>query len=367
MQLEIEPEDGASPMPTEPRRALALFHAANIAPDPAAAKSLLRSVGRRPTGGRTARVCTADCNALAARLRKRGFALDDAGVRAFKMERGFSTAVRIGPEVASAYARFLEGNDAKVGSDVDPAALKPQAQAALRLLLLIAAHPPELAAMTTALGVALPPKGEPNKRLLHAFCRKLSELKIRLDAAGLEAIAQTQGWPTAPVAPPLAKLISNAIVGRGEPIHDYSRITREGCTLSGRTLAMLGLAKADLGSDVSLRVIRGSYETGAKGAHPHLGGGVADLSVRDLAGEAIERYVAALRRVGFAAWFRPRRERPHIHAVAIGDRDMAPAAKWQVGQFFRGRDGRSRMAADPHSGAKDSPSWTWHYRLAAVR
>ena len=51
----------------------------------------------------------------------------------------------------------------------------------------------------------------------------------------------------------------------------------------------------------------------------------------------IDHLIMAMREAGFAgAWFRNRDDRPHIHAVAIGDRELSAAAAWQVRALLQG-------------------------------
>lgn len=57
--------------------------------------------------------------------------------------------------------------------------------------------------------------------------------------------------------------------------------------------------------------------------------------------------VMALRYAGFAAWFRDTgdlgpQSPAHVHAIAVGDRELSPAAQKQVtgeGGYFQGMDG----------------------------
>ncbi len=358
-------------MALESQRALSLFRAVNLTGDAGAARALLALAGR---DGAQAVVSEVECAALAGGLRTRGYPLTDGGIKRFKMERGFSEVVRIGPDVASAYARFLTGNEAQL--DVTAAEyrrLDVETQRALSLLALIGESAQELSAVARALGVKLaskPGASRPTitKQLavrLVGFCK---DLKLRFTDEGLSGAAAALGWPKASIDKQLATFVSSAVLLRGEPLHDYSHLTCQGAVLNGRTLAMLGVAERELDGAIGVRVIKGSYLEGTqKGAHPHMGGGVADLSVRNAEPKLVERYVLALRQAGFAAWFRAREDKPHIHAVAIGDRDLAPSAQWQVRQYFLGRDGRSRMDKDPHGGVpRQLPTWVEKYRLAAL-
>jgi hypothetical protein len=118
-----------------------------------------------------------------------------------------------------------------------------------------------------------------------------------------------------------------------------------------------------------LRVTQGSY-TNSEGASfgTHAGGGAVDLSIRNPADpeeilwDETDAMVLALRRAGFAAWYRaPGDLGPgspaHIHAIAIGDRDLSPAAEMQLtgpSGHFRGFNGLppeyGGPEPDPHVG-----------------
>ena len=100
-------------------------------------------------------------------------------------------------------------------------------------------------------------------------------------------------------------------------------------------------------------ITQGSYSTGVSASFgTHDGGGAVDLSVLlpgtwTVATDDIPVILHALRVAGFAAWLRDFDElypgSPiHIHAIAIGDRELSLAAQEQVtGQFgyFNGYDG----------------------------
>lgn len=77
--------------------------------------------------------------------------------------------------------------------------------------------------------------------------------------------------------------------------------------------------------------------------------------------EEAEAMVIALRYAGFAAWFRDTgdlgpQSPAHIHAIAVGDRELSPAAQEQVigeGGYFQGMDGLIPPHGpnpDPHGG-----------------
>lgn len=144
-----------------------------------------------------------------------------------------------------------------------------------------------------------------------------------------------------------------------EPAHNYTRTTYGGATVNQRTRDMLEQAARIYGHAFTLT--QGSYHPGsASSAGTHDGGGVVDVSVDGMTSAERDRAVQALRRVGFFAWLRtPPSFAYHIHAVAIGDRELSPAAKRQVPQGFADHDGLADQGPDP---APDPyPAWTRKY------
>jgi hypothetical protein len=115
-----------------------------------------------------------------------------------------------------------------------------------------------------------------------------------------------------------------------------------------RTWAMLDVARDRLGYDEPLTILQGSYHRSTVSAGTHSGGGAVDLTPFDA-----DRKVHALRAIGFAAWHRlpiPDVWGEHIHAVAIGDREMSPEARAQIRDYYAHRNGLADHARDP----------TWH-------
>jgi hypothetical protein len=129
-----------------------------------------------------------------------------------------------------------------------------------------------------------------------------------------------------------------------------------GETLNLRTLSMLGHAQALYGGEVELTgyaITQGSYSTSVSASFgTHAGGGAVDISVLrqgtyTILWDDIEPLLRALRLAGFAAWLREYGElyadSPiHIHAVAIGDAELSPAAQEQLtgpAGYFRGYSG----------------------------
>lgn len=144
------------------------------------------------------------------------------------------------------------------------------------------------------------------------------------------------------------------------PPDDYERVQLGYATLNKRTLAMLDhaqrLYEANGGQVVNFRqaISQGSYNVGAVAASfgTHDGGGAVDISVRSVIDRSvldaeIAPMILALRIAGFAAWLRNTGElypnSPiHIHAIAIGDAELSPAARDQIdGEFgyLRGYNG----------------------------
>jgi hypothetical protein len=144
--------------------------------------------------------------------------------------------------------------------------------------------------------------------------------------------------------------------GCQKPPDDYTRLEVNGWTLNARTLAMLAHAQELYGGELDLTghaITQGSYhDNGAASFGTHLGGGAVDLSVLrrgtyTVLWDDVEPVLQALRLAGFAAWLREYGElyadSPiHIHAIAIGDRELsAPAGAQLTGPagYFRGYSG----------------------------
>jgi hypothetical protein len=141
--------------------------------------------------------------------------------------------------------------------------------------------------------------------------------------------------------------------------------------LNARTLWMLQQAVALYsGPGDLMRVTQGSYTTGvADSFGTHAGGGAVDLSIRHpsepgtVLWDEADAMVLALRRAGFAAWYRaPGALGPgspaHIHAIAIGDQELSPAALQQVNGpwgYLQGLDGLPPEYGGPHPDPHGGP------------
>lgn len=119
---------------------------------------------------------------------------------------------------------------------------------------------------------------------------------------------------------------------------------------------MLHHAQSLYGGEIDLpgaALTQGSYSDAVAASFgTHAGGGAVDLSVLQrgtytVLWDDIEPVIRALRTAGFAAWLREYGELHadspiHIHAIAIGDAELSPAAQLQLtGEtgYFRGFNG----------------------------
>jgi hypothetical protein len=116
------------------------------------------------------------------------------------------------------------------------------------------------------------------------------------------------------------------------------RVMYQGKALDLSTFRKIKAAEQIIGS--GFRITQGSYRprTSYSGS-THMGGGVFDSNA---AGMGWASAVAALRKVGFAAWHRTPSQGPwghHIHAVEAGNTRAHPTAQRQVLDYLRGGDG----------------------------
>lgn len=147
-----------------------------------------------------------------------------------------------------------------------------------------------------------------------------------------------------------------------EPAMDMTRTTWGGRTVNRRTAVMLDHTEEIFGR--SFVLTQGSYNKGgvSASAGTHDGGGVVDINVSGLTSSQRLALEQAARKAGFAAWLRTPAEGfdYHIHACAIGDREMSQVAKNQVTSYFNGRSGlvsNARITTAIHW-----PNWVDKYR-----
>lgn len=147
-------------------------------------------------------------------------------------------------------------------------------------------------------------------------------------------------------------------------------VTVDGKRTNRRTARMLAEAERLSGN---MPVTQGSYSNGvAASAGTHDGGGVIDLAVGGLTMTQINKRVRALRTVGFAGWYRsplPGVWGAHIHAVAMGTKDLAPLARAQVLDYRAGKNGlkghlpdRHRKMMEGHGGNVPYQTWEQYKR-----
>lgn len=130
-----------------------------------------------------------------------------------------------------------------------------------------------------------------------------------------------------------------------------------------RTRAMMRTVDSIVGGpNCTLSLYQGSYQGSfANSAETHRGGGAVDVVVKDgyRCGAAVGKIRRAMRRVGFAAWYRRDQDPPHIHAVAISDPDLSTpqvfpgslTAVAQVGSWAAKEDGLSSTFGLPNKRA----------------
>lgn len=151
------------------------------------------------------------------------------------------------------------------------------------------------------------------------------------------------------------------------PKKNYRRVRYRGVTVSVRTRQLLRRAEQIMRvqfrlPDFRFELSQGSYNKGvAASAGTHDGGGAVDIRTRGYSKREVNKMVRAMRMAGFAAWSRGRGHdslSPHIHAIAIGDKELTPIARAQVGDFAHGRNGLKGHAKDPDGHLEaEVPRW----------
>lgn len=115
--------------------------------------------------------------------------------------------------------------------------------------------------------------------------------------------------------------------------------------LNGRTLKMWNEVEYIL--DDRIPILQGSYNKGgvAASAGAHDGGGAVD-SPHKVKLITTNELVRAMRKVGFAAWYRPTQAGlwvAHIHAIALGDKEASQVAKNQMKAYLDGYNGLGNL------------------------
>ncbi|QRN83858.1 hypothetical protein JR338_03660 [Chloroflexota bacterium] len=156
------------------------------------------------------------------------------------------------------------------------------------------------------------------------------------------------------------------------PSDDYTLLTINGYQLNQRTYEMIVYAQSLYGGPIDLTgsaITQGSYTNAVEASFgTHAGGGAVDISVMapgtySILEDEIEPLIKALRLAGFAAWYRDVNDLyegspAHIHAVAIGDRELSMAAREQLAGpfgYFWGYDGLPREDGIPQRDSHEGP------------
>ncbi len=194
-----------------------------------------------------------------------------------------------------------------------------------------------------------------------------------LEATGIATLQTRKAIQKAVDAlpPPVDQQIAQ--FGKNEPRHDYRRevVNSDGDRLNKRTVAMMDRAEYIMRNkfghkNFSFKVVQGSYSGSvAASGGTHDRGGAIDIHTWSHNQGTVDDMVKALRMSGFAAWSRGRghdRFDPHIHAIAIGDRELSSSAANQVQEYFNGGDGLIGSAADPDRNlGRPVPQWARKY------
>ena len=128
-----------------------------------------------------------------------------------------------------------------------------------------------------------------------------------------------------------------------------ARIVWRGWALNKRTAAMVEAAEKLYKSKFA--ILQGSYNKAGveASAGTHDGGGAIDIDVRTKSVAQRVAVVKAMRAVGFAAWLRTPAQGNwpyHVHAIAVGDKDLSRGAATQVAEYHRKRNGLANRGND---------------------
>jgi len=131
--------------------------------------------------------------------------------------------------------------------------------------------------------------------------------------------------------------------------------------LDDRTAKMMAEVAKNTPDNLYVKPTQGSYNTSVSAsAGTHAGGGAIDLAAKDLTSKQRKTLVYEMRRVGFAAWLRTPAQSNwpyHVHAIAIGCKDLSDGAKAQVVAYKQNRNGLA--SGGPDDGPRDFVDVTW--------
>jgi hypothetical protein len=155
----------------------------------------------------------------------------------------------------------------------------------------------------------------------------------------------------------------------------YTRVTFDGKTVNARTRDALKYAQALWRKrgrhKLTIRLAQGSYAASGGGnrvqasGSTHDAGGVVDVRTAGVGLDAQQTkdLNRALRDSGFASWIRDSRDGmdPHIHAIALGDKEMSSSARSQTVDFDNGRNALRNGARDRNTYRPD-PKLRFSYK-----
>lgn len=142
-----------------------------------------------------------------------------------------------------------------------------------------------------------------------------------------------------------------------------STVYWRGVRVDPTTADMLNEAARLVGDDIYLKPIQGSYSTSTSASGgTHDGGGTVDIDCTGLTDEQARRIETTLRRVGNAAWWRPKTSywKSHVHSVRQDCGDLSSQARTQVSDYRAGYSGipiGGRTTKD--TGTRSYVSVTW--------
>lgn len=225
---------------------------------------------------------------------------------------------------------------------------------------------------------------KPDRALTAGAEASVRTIKAALIAKGLLAATDTDGhfgrgamdawrkWE-ATVQPTANPWSSNGLPGLNEldalapnrftvsfPVHpggfveEVQAAPYDGEVINTRVQAMFHEAER-LSTNMTISQGRGGA---AESEGTHLGGGVIDIRVNDNPAATNAR-VAALRKVGFAAWFRNWSGNEHIHAVAVGDPYVAYGSHRTLCQVHQFRFGGEGLSCSNSVSGTDRPLIWW--------
>jgi hypothetical protein len=133
----------------------------------------------------------------------------------------------------------------------------------------------------------------------------------------------------------------------------YDKVKVDGKTVDKRTAGAFAWSNKKFQRKyprARLELAQGSYNAGgvAASAGTHDKGGVIDVRTVPLTAKQAKYALKCLKMGGFAAWMRDSRDGmdPHIHAIMLEHKNLAPDAAQQIPSYMQGRNGLRNNAKD---------------------